>query len=60
MTASPDTVGVEEWRRAELVRAGYPADWAATLAQLPDIDLHQAVELLQSGCPVVLAIRILT
>ena len=58
-TAFPDD-GIEEWRRLELARAGYPDDWAETLAMLPDVDLHEAVDLIHAGCPVHLAIRILT
>ena len=50
---------VERWRAAELERAGYPADAAARLASRHDVDLHRAVELLESGCPLELALQIL-
>ena len=50
---------IEGWRRERLERAGYPAAAAAELAGRHDIDLHDAVGLLERGCPVELALRIL-
>lgn len=50
---------VAQWRYEELVRAGYPALHAVMLAERPDVDLHQAVELLERGCTVAEAVRIL-
>ena len=50
---------VERWRAAELERAGYPAEAAARLAARHDVDLHRAVKLVESGCPVELALKIL-
>ena len=50
---------VEHWRAQELIRAGYPAEAAAELASRHDIDLHRAVELVERGCPVEVAVRIL-
>jgi hypothetical protein len=50
---------VERWRAEELVRAGYDDESAAELAARSDVDLHRAVELLASGCPVELALQIL-
>jgi hypothetical protein len=50
---------VERWRTAELERAGYPADAAARLAARHDVDLHRAIELVESGCPPELALKIL-
>jgi hypothetical protein len=50
---------VERWRAAELERAGYSAEAAARLASRHDVDLHRAVELLENGCPVELALKIL-
>jgi hypothetical protein len=50
---------IEEWRREELERAGYPSDAAGELAVRHDIDLHGAVELVERGCPPEIATRIL-
>jgi hypothetical protein len=59
LTVSPELDQVESWRAHELERAGYPAEAATKLAARHDIDLHRAVELLESGCPADIAIRIL-
>lgn len=60
-TQKPETEieRIERWRRGELERAGYPADTAAEIATRLDVDLHQAVALLQRGCPADIAARIL-
>lgn len=60
-TTRPETEveRIERWRRQELERAGYPADAAAEIAGRLDVDLHQAVQLLQRGCPADIATRIL-
>ena len=50
---------VERWRTAELMRVGFPGDDAVSLAARTDIDLHEAIELVQRGCPPDLAVRIL-
>lgn len=50
---------VEHWRAEELVRAGYDPSDAIALAARHDIDLHLAVELVESGCPYETAINIL-
>jgi hypothetical protein len=50
---------VEDWRTRELVRAGYPPDNALTLAMRSDVDLHQAIALLDNGCKVKTAMKIL-
>jgi hypothetical protein len=50
---------VEQWRLASLERAGYDLESAAVLAASPEVDLHSAVTLLEQGCPVALALRIL-
>lgn len=50
---------VERWRLESLERAGYDVEAAAVLAASPEVDLHHAVEILQSGCPVHLALQIL-
>jgi hypothetical protein len=50
---------VERWRAEALVRAGYDATDALELAARPDVDLHDAIDLLEHGCPVDVAVRIL-
>jgi hypothetical protein len=50
---------VERWRTAELMRVGFPGDDAVALAVRTDVDLHEAIELVQRGCPPELAFRIL-
>jgi hypothetical protein len=51
---------VERWRTSELMRVGFPGDDAVVLAARFDVDLHDAITLVQRGCPVDLAIRILS
>ncbi len=51
---------VERWRTSELMRVGFPGDDAVALAARADVDLHDAIELVQRGCPPELAIRILS
>ena len=49
-TAGPDERGkVESWRLHVLIEAGYPLALAERIAH-SEADLHQAVELLESGC----------
>ena len=50
---------VELRRLDSLERAGYDAESAAVLAASPEVDLHFAVSLLERGCTVDLALRIL-
>jgi hypothetical protein len=50
---------VERWRTAELMRVGFAGDDAVALASRMDVDLHEAIELVQRGCPPELAVRIL-
>jgi hypothetical protein len=50
---------IEQWRHAELRRAGYDAESALVLAASHDVDLHEAVSLLDRGCTVDLALQIL-
>jgi len=47
------------WRYEELERAGYPTAAAIALAERAEVDLHEAVALLQNGCPLQLTMRIL-
>ena len=50
---------VERWRAEALERAGYDIASALELAARNDVDLHQAIELVESGCSPDLAVRIL-
>ena len=50
---------IEDWRRGRLERAGYPSAAAAEMAGRHEIDVHEAISLLERGCPVELALRIL-
>lgn len=50
---------VISWRLSRLVGAGYPEETAEILAELREVDLHRAVELLANGCPAELAWKIL-
>ena len=50
---------IERWRAEELERAGYEPRAAGRLAVRHDVDLHLAIDLLQRGCPVDLALKIL-
>ena len=50
---------IERWRADELIRVGYDATQAMSLAVRHDVDLHLAAELLERGCPPDLALRIL-
>jgi hypothetical protein len=50
---------IVRWRSEELERAGYSPDGAAALAARLDIDLHEAIDIVKSGCPAEIALRIL-
>ena len=50
---------VERWRTEALQRAGFDERSAIELAGRQDIDLHQAISLLEAGCSADLALRIL-
>jgi hypothetical protein len=50
---------VERWRLESLERAGYDVESAAVLAASHEVDLHRAIQLLQQGCPVEVALQIL-
>ena len=41
---------VESWRLHVLIEAGYPLPLAEKIAAALDTDLHEAVELVASGC----------
>jgi hypothetical protein len=50
---------IENWRHEALERAGYDPESALVLAASHDVDLHSAVNLLERGCSVDLALQIL-
>jgi hypothetical protein len=47
------------WRCRQLIEAGFPGSLANDLAQDSAYDLHALIELVERGCPVELAVRIL-
>lgn len=47
------------WRRAQLLRSGFPESLAARVAHDGRFDLHQLIELIDNGCAPELAFRIL-
>ena len=55
----PEIERIERWRHEELERAGYDPESALVLSASHDVDLHAAVELLERGCTVDLALQIL-
>ena len=54
-----DLTPVRKWRFDQLRAVGYPYHEARLLSELRDVDLHLAVRLVESGCPVDTALRIL-
>lgn len=50
---------VVAWRRAQLLRSGFPQRLAARIAHDGRYDLHRLIELVERGCPPKLALRIL-
>ena len=49
----------ELWREKELLRVGYPSEEARVMAMRRDIDLHEAIKLVERGCDPILAFGIL-
>jgi hypothetical protein len=47
------------WRFDALCRSGFDLDAAALIAANVEVDLHEAVQLVDRGCPPPLAARIL-
>jgi hypothetical protein len=50
---------VRQWRLEVLLRAGYQLEDASEIAFQLEIDLHQATDLVRSGCPSATAVKIL-
>ena len=57
--ADPRGEEVVAWRRRQLLGAGFPASLAGAVAQESSFDLHALLQLVEQGCPPVLAARIL-
>jgi hypothetical protein len=57
--AADERENVVSWRIERLLAAGYDGESALVLALDHDVDLHQAVSLLERGCPVDTALQIL-
>jgi hypothetical protein len=55
----PERQQVVSWRRGRLLDAGFGYDLADALAGEFRVDLHALLELVERGCPPVLAARIL-
>ena len=56
--AEPGSGDLAAWRRRRLRRAGFPAQLAEELGGDRRIDLHALLELVERGCPALLAARI--
>jgi hypothetical protein len=50
---------IEHWRAEALERAGFDLRSASALAMRHDVDLHDAIDLLDRGCPPEVALQIL-
>jgi hypothetical protein len=50
---------VIRWRLQQLAKAGYSWACAMVIAANRDIDLHRAMRLVQTGCPIDTAMQIL-
>ncbi len=57
--ASGGPAGVVAWRCARLRQAGFDVELAEQLALECAADLHALIELVEAGCPPLLAARIL-
>ena len=56
---SDEMLTVLRWRFNQLSRAGFAPEDAVQVAVSLDVDLHEAVRLLDAGCPPKTALRIL-
>ena len=59
LKSAPAGDEVLRWRRDQLVAAGFEPRLAAAVAKRHGYDLHALIELVESGCPPPLAVRIL-
>lgn len=60
MCSPPLPADAVKQRRRKLEKAGYGESAAILLATNPDIDIDQALNLVNRGCPPETAVRILT
>ena len=64
LVATPESTDTEElirvlvWRFKQLCRSGFELELATTIAARMDVDLHEAIDLVEHGCPPDLAGRI--
>jgi len=58
-TQNQDLQAVVQWRRAQLLAAGFPRPLAARVARDERYDLHELTQLVEHGCAPALAVRIL-
>ena len=59
-TTRPDAADeVVDWRRKQLLAAGFSPSLAAQLADDSRVDLHALIALVENHCPPELAVRIL-
>jgi hypothetical protein len=54
-----ESAGVEAWRLQQLLDAGWVYFRAELLAARPDVDLHEAIRIVECGCDQRTALRIL-
>jgi hypothetical protein len=59
VTARKTADTVVDWRRRQLVQAGFGEALADRLSCDPRYDLHALIELAERGCPPALAVQIL-
>jgi hypothetical protein len=65
LVATPESTGTEQllrvlvWRFKQLCRSGFELELATTIAARMDVDLHDAIKLVERGCPPELAGRII-
>jgi hypothetical protein len=56
LVATPESTDTEElirvlvWRFKQLCRSGFELDLATTIAARMDVDLHEAIDLVEQGC----------
>ena len=58
ITTGPENDQILSWRRQQLCGSGFGATLAAQIAADARYDLHALIELVERGCPPLLAVRI--
>jgi hypothetical protein len=59
VTRGKTAATVVDWRRRQLVEAGFGEALADRLSHDPRYDLHALIELAERGCPPAIAVQIL-